>query len=319
MKAINAIIPRGLQIIFIMVILAVLVIFLAPRYDFLYPGIGIAAFLAVVAIFLIYRKGAEVADNKAGSEKKRKAKKSEEDVQATEASSEEVGVADNAEQTGEEEKVISESDNVAEPPSEQPAIPTYRTRFSRPGEKQSAFEVADKYYKMAATAKAEEEERNTWKPRPRVVETEIQETEEAEARVEGQDTEEKAVTDEAVELSPETEAEKEPESQAENEKGEPRSTLINDETVLTEEEKSQLENAVWYRCENPFCKHTHFLDVHHIIDEKDGGTNKLDNLIVLCPYCHELAHKNEIPEKEMRSWISNREERFKFKLNWRYF
>jgi 5-methylcytosine-specific restriction endonuclease McrA len=100
---------------------------------------------------------------------------------------------------------------------------------------------------------------------------------------------------------------------------EPPIPLIEDKTVLTEEEKNELVNAVWYRCENPYCKYTHFLGVHHIVDEKEGGTNKLDNLIVLCPYCHDLAHRGEVPENQMREWISNREERFKFKPNWRYF
>ncbi len=72
---------------------------------------------------------------------------------------------------------------------------------------------------------------------------------------------------------------------------EPPIALVEDESTLTEDEKNELVNAVWYRCENPYCKYTNFLSVHHIVDEKDGGTNKLDNLIVLCPYCHDLAHR----------------------------
>jgi hypothetical protein len=95
--------------------------------------------------------------------------------------------------------------------------------------------------------------------------------------------------------------------------------LVEDVSSLTDDEKNELVNAVWCRCENPYCKYTRFLGVHHLIDEKDGGTNRLDNLIVLCPYCHDLVHRSEIPEKEMRDWISNREERFKFKPNWHYF
>lgn len=98
----------------------------------------------------------------------------------------------------------------------------------------------------------------------------------------------------------------------------PSLPLFEDESILTEEDKIELLNAVWYRCENPFCKVTNFLSVHHIVEEKEGGTNKLDNLIVLCPYCHDLAHKNEIPVKEMHNWISNRVGRFKTKLEWRY-
>jgi 5-methylcytosine-specific restriction endonuclease McrA len=94
--------------------------------------------------------------------------------------------------------------------------------------------------------------------------------------------------------------------------------LITDVSSLTIDEKNELANAVWYHCENPYCKFSRLLEVHHIVDEKDGGTNKLDNLIVLCPYCHDLAHRHEIPEKEMHKWISRREHALKFEPNWRY-
>jgi len=95
--------------------------------------------------------------------------------------------------------------------------------------------------------------------------------------------------------------------------------LIEDPSTLTLDEKNSLVNAVWYRCENPYCKYTSFLSVHHIVEEKVGGTNKLDNLIVLCPYCHDLAHRGEIPETEMHMWIENRSDRWKFKPEWKYF
>lgn len=95
--------------------------------------------------------------------------------------------------------------------------------------------------------------------------------------------------------------------------------LIEDPSTLTLDEKNALVNAVWYRCENPYCKYTSFLSVHHIVQEKLGGTNKLDNLIVLCPYCHDLAHRGEIPETEMRLWVEDRSERWKFKPEWKYF
>jgi hypothetical protein len=102
------------------------------------------------------------------------------------------------------------------------------------------------------------------------------------------------------------------------EDGESPLPLIEDQSSLTEDENNELVNAVWCRCENPYCKYTRFLSVHHLVEEKDGGTNRLDNLVVLCPYCHDLAHRNEIPEIEMREWISNREERFKFKPDWQH-
>jgi len=95
--------------------------------------------------------------------------------------------------------------------------------------------------------------------------------------------------------------------------------LIEDQSTLTLDEKNLLVNAVWYRCENPYCKYTSFLSVHHIVEENDGGSNKLNNLIVLCPYCHDLAHRGEMPEKEMLEWISDRAQRWKFKPEWKYF
>jgi hypothetical protein len=103
------------------------------------------------------------------------------------------------------------------------------------------------------------------------------------------------------------------------ENGESPIPLIEDPSDLTLDEKNLLVNAVWYRCENPYCKFTSFLSVHHLVEGKDNGANKLENLIVLCPYCHDLAHRGEIPEKEMREWISDRQERWKFKPDWKYF
>jgi len=89
-------------------------------------------------------------------------------------------------------------------------------------------------------------------------------------------------------------------------------------TSLPENYKNMLLNAVWYRCENPYCNHTKFLEVHHIVAEVEGGTNALNNLIVLCSECHALADNNEIPLDVMQSWILQRENRFKESLDWPY-
>jgi hypothetical protein len=298
MKAINAIVPRGLQVLLLMAVMALLV-WLFAREQFLYPAIGIAAFLVIVASFFIYHAPAGNSANKDNSkDQKKKRNKSGQD-QEVDAS------ADAGDESSDTEIASSEDAALSEP---------YKSisGFTSPADKPSAFDVADKYYQMAAIAKKEEEAR-IWKPKPAPVEIKNVEIAETMAPEDKADSEEKvaAVTSDSSNAESETEPDLA--------EGEPHLSLINDETSLTEEEKSELENAVWYRCENPYCKYTHFLDVHHIIDEKNGGTNKLDNLIVLCPYCHNLAHKNEIPEEEMRLWISNRQERFKFKLNWHYF
>ncbi len=90
---------------------------------------------------------------------------------------------------------------------------------------------------------------------------------------------------------------------------------IAENSTLAEDTKFKLMNAVWYRCENPYCNHTEFLDVHHIVDD---GSNELNNLIVLCPECHAAAHNHEITEEELQSWLLERAERFKDELDWPY-
>lgn len=40
-------------------------------------------------------------------------------------------------------------------------------------------------------------------------------------------------------------------------------------------------------------------DIHHIIQKKDGGSDNMDNLIVLCPNCHRKAHFNLIEVERM--------------------
>lgn len=89
-------------------------------------------------------------------------------------------------------------------------------------------------------------------------------------------------------------------------------------STLPEEAKSTLMNAVWYRCENPKCNYTQFLEVYHILPQTEGGTNSLDNLVVLCPQCRFAAYSAELTEDELRSWVKERVERFKFAIDWPY-
>ena len=47
-----------------------------------------------------------------------------------------------------------------------------------------------------------------------------------------------------------------------------------------------------YECQN--CgKKTGTLEVHHLLPSSRGGSDKLENLITLCPDCHHLAHSSE--------------------------
>ena len=43
-----------------------------------------------------------------------------------------------------------------------------------------------------------------------------------------------------------------------------------------------------------------YLEVHHIRPFEDGGSDNMDNLIVLCPNCHRKINLNPSPEDKMK-------------------
>ncbi|PIV82189.1 hypothetical protein COW53_00200 [bacterium CG17_big_fil_post_rev_8_21_14_2_50_64_8] len=48
-----------------------------------------------------------------------------------------------------------------------------------------------------------------------------------------------------------------------------------------------------YRCEAEGCGHAQFLEVHHRVPAAAGGSNDLQNLVVLCSRCHRSLHAQE--------------------------
>lgn len=57
-----------------------------------------------------------------------------------------------------------------------------------------------------------------------------------------------------------------------------------------------------YKCANPTCRHILTLDVHHLDRVSDGGPDDPANLVALCPNCHALHHRGEIPATSLRAW-----------------
>jgi hypothetical protein len=277
-------IPSGLKVAIILVILAVLVWRFGYNTNyFIYSIICAAVILTGFTVAIYYRRGTSGGKS---NNPRTDLQKSNYIGRATVAS---------------EEDTSSEEDSTYSGPSQRRNL-AYTTEEAPP--KPSAVEVAAKYRQMAAEIEMREAEEHSWKPIPRPAQR-------ADIAAQPADIE-APPTEPAVQK---TEAEvKEANTSSGNE---PPLAIVEDKSSLTESDKNELLNGVWYRCENPFCKGTNFLGIHHMVEEKDGGTNKLDNLIVLCPFCHALAHKKEIPEEEMRDWIS-REERFKPEMKWRY-
>jgi predicted HNH restriction endonuclease len=47
-------------------------------------------------------------------------------------------------------------------------------------------------------------------------------------------------------------------------------------------------------------------ELHHIIAYKDGGTETVDNLILLCPNCHKLADCGILTADELRQHLRDK-------------
>ncbi|MDY6916827.1 MAG: HNH endonuclease signature motif containing protein [Chloroflexota bacterium] len=73
---------------------------------------------------------------------------------------------------------------------------------------------------------------------------------------------------------------------------------------LSAAEKERFKEAAGYSCENPACRERDLVDLHHIIPREQGGSNRKDNLIVLCPTCHRKADRGVYPRVRLRQWIS---------------
>lgn len=44
------------------------------------------------------------------------------------------------------------------------------------------------------------------------------------------------------------------------------------------------------------------VDIHHIIPLTEGGTNSDENLVVLCPTCHRVAHRYKLGARQLREY-----------------
>jgi hypothetical protein len=49
-----------------------------------------------------------------------------------------------------------------------------------------------------------------------------------------------------------------------------------------------------HRCQVPGCRHSVFVDVHHIRTREEGGGHELDNLVTLCGAHHRASHHGEL-------------------------
>jgi hypothetical protein len=57
-----------------------------------------------------------------------------------------------------------------------------------------------------------------------------------------------------------------------------------------------------YKCANPTCRMVLTLEIHHLEQVSEDGSNEPSNLLALCPNCHALHHSGRIPHASLRTW-----------------
>ncbi|WP_324736392.1 HNH endonuclease signature motif containing protein [Thermococcus sp. SY098] len=82
---------------------------------------------------------------------------------------------------------------------------------------------------------------------------------------------------------------------------------------LTDSQKRAIMEAVGFKCEVCGKKlPPSALHIHHITPVSEGGTNRVDNIIVVCANCHNLIHRaNKYPREKLRKIARNRSKKVK--------
>jgi hypothetical protein len=84
--------------------------------------------------------------------------------------------------------------------------------------------------------------------------------------------------------------------------GSVKGATIVSRSAIPEQVKREVLIEAGYRCGVPTCRTILLLDLHHIVEVSEGGGNKADNLLPLCPTCHALYHRERIPRDAVKAW-----------------
>jgi len=73
---------------------------------------------------------------------------------------------------------------------------------------------------------------------------------------------------------------------------------------IPESTKRSVLTEAGFRCAVPTCRTIITLDIHHIVEVSEDGTNDISNLLCLCPNCHALYHRGTIDRDAIKIWKS---------------
>ncbi|MCL2678854.1 MAG: HNH endonuclease [Dehalococcoidia bacterium] len=72
--------------------------------------------------------------------------------------------------------------------------------------------------------------------------------------------------------------------------------------AVPKETRQDVYRIARHQCQNDRCAYSNVgLPIHHI--DMDRNNNSLNNLIVLCPTCHDKAHGGKFSSAQLRNWV----------------
>lgn len=71
---------------------------------------------------------------------------------------------------------------------------------------------------------------------------------------------------------------------------------------MPKESSLQVLTESGYRCASPGCPHELTVELHHIVEVRNDGGHQPENLLPLCPYCHDKYHRKLVDQRAIVEW-----------------
>ena len=76
----------------------------------------------------------------------------------------------------------------------------------------------------------------------------------------------------------------------------------NNRKPIPDDIRRQVLIEAGYRCGVPTCRNILAIDLHHMEEVSEGGSNDPSNLLALCPTCHALYHRGTYSKEAIYAW-----------------
>ncbi len=91
--------------------------------------------------------------------------------------------------------------------------------------------------------------------------------------------------------------------------------VASDREPLSSGQRDAILKRAKYRCENESCSYQGKPHIHHI--DMNNQNNNLNNLIALCPSCHQKAHDGKFTQSQLFNWARRDFKKLQARRTWK--